>query len=94
MKLRNDKLEKFNRCWNISFSSASLDPMAPLNPMVPMSPRISSPAHGKEPAGGGGRQQQARGAALSKRDRELIGVTVRVSQVSYFVTCTYARDRA
>jgi hypothetical protein len=45
-----------------------------------MSPRIGSPAHG---TADGQRQTQARGAGMNKRDRELIGMTVRVSQVRW-----------
>lgn len=60
-----------------------------------MSPRISSPAH---PSGGGGERGRGRGGGagvgrggLSKRDREIIGQTVRIIQgpfkgeISFFI---------
>ncbi|XP_059170624.1 transcription elongation factor SPT5-like [Physella acuta] len=54
------------------------------NSFAPMSPRISSPAH---PSGGGGERGRGRGGGagvgrggLSKRDREIIGQTVRIIQ--------------
>lgn len=55
---------------------------------APMSPRLSSPAHpggggvGGAPGGGGATPGRGRGAGggLSKRDRDLIGTTVRIIQ--------------
>ena len=55
---------------------------------APMSPRLSSPAHpggggvGGAPGGGGSTPGRGRGAGggLSKRDRDLIGTTVRIIQ--------------
>lgn len=46
---------------------------------APMSPRISSPAH---PSGGGDRGRGRGGGrgGMSRRDRELIGQTVRIVQ--------------
>jgi transcription elongation factor SPT5 len=54
---------------------------------APMSPRLSSPAHpggggvGGAPGGGGATPGRGRGGGgLSKRDRDLIGTTVRIIQ--------------
>ncbi|GFO29479.1 transcription elongation factor spt5 [Plakobranchus ocellatus] len=51
---------------------------------APMSPRISSPAH---PSGGGESPQRGQGGAgrggMSRRDREIIGQTVRIIQGSF-----------
>ncbi|XP_071104525.1 transcription elongation factor SPT5-like [Haliotis cracherodii] len=48
---------------------------------VPMSPRLASPAHPSGGGGGGGQGGAGRGrGGISKRDRELIGQTVRVRQ--------------
>ncbi|GFR83221.1 transcription elongation factor SPT5 [Elysia marginata] len=54
---------------------------------APMSPRISSPAH---PSGGGGESPSRGqggagrgGGGMSRRDREIIGQTVRIIQGSF-----------
>ena len=44
----------------------------------PMSPRISSPAHPN--SGGGGSTPGGRGRGKDRRDRDLIGQTVRIIQ--------------
>lgn len=54
--------------------------------MAPMSPRLSSPAHPSSGGGGGGGGGGGAGSAgrgrggMTRRDRELIGQTVRIKQ--------------
>ena len=52
-----------------------------------MSPRLSSPAHpssgGGDFGGGGGQRGMGRGGGGDKRDRQLIGQTVRIVQGPY-----------
>nr|KAG5709174.1 hypothetical protein BaRGS_028630 [Batillaria attramentaria] len=50
---------------------------APMGGMAPMSPRLSSPAH---PSSGGAAAGGGRGRGMTRRDRELIGQTVRIRQ--------------
>ena len=60
--------------------------MKPISGFAPMSPRISSPAH---PSGGGESPSRGQGGAgrggggMSRRDREIIGQTVRIIQGSF-----------
>ncbi|PVD33727.1 hypothetical protein C0Q70_04987 [Pomacea canaliculata] len=59
---------------------------APMGGMAPMSPRLSSPAHPSSGGGGGGGGGGGAGSAgrgrggMTRRDRELIGQTVRIKQ--------------
>lgn len=47
-----------------------------------MSPRISSPMHPQGGGGGGGRGRGGRGAGV-RRDRELIGQTIKITSGPY-----------
>lgn len=46
-----------------------------------MSPRISSPMHSG--GGGGGRGGRGRGGGMPRRDRELIGQTIKITRGPY-----------
>lgn len=62
----------------VSAGSTRAPPLGGVGGVVPMSPRISSPVH---PSSGGDRQGQGgRGRGSTRRDRELIGQTVRIRQ--------------
>ena len=51
--------------------------------LAPMSPRLSSPAHGAD----GADKQGGRGRGFTRRDRELIGQTVRIRQGPFKGKC-------
>lgn len=65
---------------HVSLAGGNRTPVAgPINGNYPMSPRISSPMHPQ----GGGRGRGGRGGAGVRRDRDLIGVTIKITSGPY-----------
>ncbi|XP_076450911.1 transcription elongation factor SPT5-like isoform X2 [Babylonia areolata] len=64
----------------VSAGSSRSTTLGGMGGMVPMSPRLSSPAHPSSGGGGGAERQGGRGRGTTRRDRELIGQTVRIRQ--------------